>query len=49
MSYANALLYSAVIPVYHSRSDRRKDGGRTVRADDPSNRDEVAAMIARMV
>lgn len=52
MSFANMTLYNAVIPEYHAPKRKGKgggDGGKVIRADDPSRRDEVAAMIARMV
>lgn len=44
MSYANVIMYSAVLPSYDAK--KKKDGKnrepqKVIKADDPSNRDEV--------
>lgn len=42
MSYANVIMYSAVLPSY---SSKKKDGAghnqKVIKADDPSNKEEV--------
>ena len=41
MSYANVIMYSAVLPSYNSK---KKDGAanqKVIKADDPRNREEV--------
>ena len=44
MSYANVIMYSAVLPSYDAK--KKKDGKnrepqKVIKADDPANRDEV--------
>ncbi len=50
MSFANMTLYNAVIPQFHSkrRGGGGRDGGGTLRADDPRNNDRVLEAIGRM-
>lgn len=50
LSYANMILYSAVIPSYKSRD--KKDGGgdgkkkqEEIKADDPSNKEKVRKFL----
>jgi hypothetical protein len=41
MSYANVVMYSAVLPSYH-KSEKGKGGkGERINADDPENREKV--------
>lgn len=43
MSYANVVMYSAVLPSYKTDKDGKKSdtGQKVLRADDPSNKAEV--------
>lgn len=45
MSYANTVMYGAVLPSY--KHGRKKGGGKgePVRADDPKNRDKVKQLL----
>lgn len=48
LSYANMILYSAVIPSYKSRDKKDGDGKKKqdeIRADDPANRDKVRKFL----
>lgn len=42
MSYANVIMYSAVLPSYNSKKkDRAGHNQKVIKADDPSNKEEV--------
>jgi len=44
MSYANVIMYSAVIPSYDSDTET-KDNGEVINADDPKNREKVRNIL----
>jgi len=42
MSYANLIMYGAVIPSYNRNKDKPEEKGqKVIRADDPNSREEV--------
>ena len=44
LSYANILLYSAVLPSYDTDREKSKDSD-TIRADDPENKEKVRKIL----
>jgi hypothetical protein len=44
LSYANILLYSAVLPSYDTGREKSKDSD-TIRADDPENKEQVRKIL----
>jgi len=44
LSYANILLYSAVLPSYDTDREKSKDSD-TIRADDPENKEQVRKIL----
>ncbi len=47
MSYANMVMYSAVLPSYDSKKDRGSETGKQdiIKADDPRNSEKVLALL----
>lgn len=41
MSYANVIMYSAVLPSYNSKMKDGKSNQKVIKADDPRNKEEV--------
>ena len=41
MSYANVIMYSAVLPSYNSKKKNGAANQKVIKADDPKNRDKV--------
>lgn len=44
LSYANILLYCAVLPSYDTDREKSKDSD-TIRADDPENKEKVRKIL----
>lgn len=42
MSFVNVIMYSAVLPSYHSKGEEEKE---VIKADDPRNKDKVRGII----
>ncbi len=45
LSYANMIMYSAVIPSYKSRKDKTADEEEVIDANDPKNRDRIDQLL----
>lgn len=45
LSYANMIMYSAVIPRYRGRKDKQKVEEEVLNGDDPKNRDRINALF----
>jgi hypothetical protein len=45
MSYANLIMYNAIIPSYNYDGDTDGEGKDVIRADDPKNRDIVKKIL----
>lgn len=45
LSYANMIMYSAVIPSYKSRKDKKADEEEVIDANDPKNRERIDQLL----
>lgn len=48
MSYANVVMYSAVLPSYNRKDGKNGEKQDVIKADDPRNRDKVRQFLDRI-